>query len=253
MAVLVERLVDIGLTAYEAKGYVALLQLGTASGYQVAKESGVPRSAIYETLAKLVMRGAVLTQSFAEQVRYAPVPPEQFLGRLRREFQDSHDALLDGLSDLTMSAAPSGSTWNLTGRRNLFSYARQMIDQAQQEVAVLVGDDDELDQLLPPLQEARCRGIALTIICPTAYDGGETLVVVHPQGPSLRQAIGHGFTLVVDGREALIGEVDRSESAVWTTNSYAVSWALWCLKCGVTGQPSATGLSSTQSSYAANE
>jgi len=35
---------------------------------------------------------------------------------------------------------------------------------------------------------------------------------------------------VVDGREVLIGEMDRSESAVWTTNSYAVAWTLWCLR-----------------------
>jgi sugar-specific transcriptional regulator TrmB len=247
MAVLVERLVEIGLTEYEAKAYIALLRLGSASGYQVAKESGVPRSTIYEILAKLVMRGAVLTQSFAEQVRYAPVPPEQFLGRLRREFQDSHDALLNGLSDLTETTAPPGNTWNLAGRRNLFSYARQMIDQAQQEVALLVGDDDELDRLLPQLQQARTRGVALTIISPTPYDAGEVLVAVHPQGPILRQAIGHGFTLVVDGREALIGEVDRSETAIWTTNGYAVSWALWCLKHTMTGQPRAIESVSTDS------
>lgn len=247
MAMLVERLVEIGLTEYEAKAYIALLRLGPASGYQVAKESGVPRSTIYEILAKLVIRGAVLTQSFAEQVRYAPVAPEQFLGRLRREFQDSHDALLDGLSDLTKTAAPPGNTWNLAGRRNLFSYARQMIDQAKQEVALAVGDDDELDQLLPQLQGAKTRGVALTVISPTPYDAGEVLVTVHPLGPSLRQAIGHGFTLVVDGREALLGEVDRSESAVWTTNGYAVTWALWCLKHEMAGQPGPTEFVSTDS------
>jgi HTH-type transcriptional regulator, sugar sensing transcriptional regulator len=230
MATMVQRLVDVGLTEYEAKAYLALLQLGPATGYQVAKESGVPRSTIYEILAKLVMRGAVLTQSFAEQVRYAPVPPEQFLGRLQREFRGHTDALLDGLKDLTRPAAPPGNTWNLTGRKNLFSYARQMIEQARKEVALLVGDDDELDELLPSLQEAQARGVALNVISPTPYDAGEVPVIVHPDGLGLRQAIGHGFTLVTDGRVALTGEVDRSESAVWTTNGYAVAWIRWCLK-----------------------
>jgi predicted transcriptional regulator len=247
MAELVERLTEIGLTEYEAKAYIAVLRLGPASGYQVAKESGVPRSAIYEILAKLVMRGAALTQSFAEQVRYAPVPPEQFLGRLRRDFQDHYDVLLEGLGDLTRTAAPPGNTWNLTGRTNLFSYARQMIDQAKQEVALLVGDDDELDQLLSQLQKAKARGLALAVISPTPYDGGDIAVTIHSQGLGLRQAIGHGFTLVVDGREALIGEVDRTESAVWTTNAYAVSWALWCLKHEMAGLPGPTISVSTES------
>jgi sugar-specific transcriptional regulator TrmB len=38
------------------QGHMALLRLGPASGYQVAKESGVPRSTVYEVLAKLGTR-----------------------------------------------------------------------------------------------------------------------------------------------------------------------------------------------------
>ena len=235
MSDLVERLVEIGFTEYEARAYVALLRLGPASGYQVAKESGVPRSTIYEILAKLVMRGAVLTQSFAEQVRYAPVPPDRFLSRVRREFEDNIDALVDGLSETAGTRTAPGSTWNLAGRHNLFGYARQMIEQAQNEVVLLVGDDDELDLLLPQLQAARERGIALVVISPTPCEAGDVPVLVHRRGPGLRQAIGHGFTLVADGREALIGEVDRSESAVWTANGYAVAWTLWCLKREMAG------------------
>lgn len=41
---LVELWMDIGFTEYEAKAYIALLRLGPATGYQIAKESGVPRS-----------------------------------------------------------------------------------------------------------------------------------------------------------------------------------------------------------------
>lgn len=84
MANLVQRWTTLGFTEYEAKAYVTLLQLGSATGYQIAKESGVPRSMIYETLNKLAARGAVLTQSFAEMVRYAPVPPEELLSRMRQ-------------------------------------------------------------------------------------------------------------------------------------------------------------------------
>jgi sugar-specific transcriptional regulator TrmB len=236
MSTMVEHLVEIGFTEYEAKAYVALLRLGPASGYQVAKESGVPRSTIYEILAKLVVRGAVLTQSFAEQVRYAPVPPDRLLGRIRRELEGNLDALDHELKGMAGSAAPPGNTWNLSGRNNLFSYARQMIEGAQKEVALLVGDDDELDQLSPQLQEAWARGMALVVISPTPYDAGDVPVMAHSLGPGLRQILGHGFTLVVDGREALMGEVDRSQSAVWTTNGYAVAWVLWCLKQMMSGE-----------------
>ena len=83
MGSLVERWTTLGFTEYEAKAYVALLQLGTATGYQIAKASGVPRSMIYQSLDKLAARGAVLTQSSAELVRYAPVPPDELLRRAK--------------------------------------------------------------------------------------------------------------------------------------------------------------------------
>ncbi len=235
MSSLVGRWMDVGFTEYEAKAYVALLRLGPATGYQIAKESGVPRSMVYEILNKLIARGAVATQSLAEMVRYAPVPPDHLLDRMRRELEDNVAALTHDLKGLTPGSAAPGSTWNLAGRKNILAYARQMIERAQSEVALVVGDDDELDELLLQLQEARARGVALVVISPVPYDAGDVPIVVYPHGQSLRQATGHGLALIVDGNEALIGEVDRSESAAWTTNGYAVAFALWCLKREMAG------------------
>ena len=54
-----ELLKGAGLSGYEAKAYLALLAGGEPmNGYEVAKASGVPRSTVYETLGKLVARGA---------------------------------------------------------------------------------------------------------------------------------------------------------------------------------------------------
>ncbi len=237
MTSLVERWVTLGFTEYEAKAYVALLQLGTATGYQIAKESGVPRSMVYESLSKLAARGAVLTQSLAETVRYAPVPPEQLLSRMRRELDDQVEALSRDLMAVATSGVSTGGTWNLSGRQNILAYARQMIERAEHEIALSFGDDDELDELLPRLQEAHGRRLSLVVVSTVPYDAGRVPVVVYPLGQQLRQAIGHGLTLIVDGREALVGEVDRSETAVWTTNHYTVAWVLWCLKHALTEPP----------------
>jgi sugar-specific transcriptional regulator TrmB len=232
---LVERLAKAGFTEYEAKVYVALQRVSPATGYQVAKESGVPRSTIYEVLGKLIARGAVVTQSFGDMVRYAPVPPDLLLDRMRHEFEDTLDQLSDGFKRVTATPVAPGQTWNIAGHDNILAQAREMIERAQSEVAVAVGDDDQLDDLLTWLQQAKARKLALTVVSPVPYDAEGLTVLVHPQGERLRHALGHGLTLVVDGREALIGEVDRSESAAWTTNSYAVAWALWCLKQEMVG------------------
>ena len=139
------------------------------------------------------------------------------------------------LPQVDTGSAAEDSTWNLAGRKNILAYARQMIERAQSEVTLVVGDDDELDELLPQLQEARARGVALVVISPVPYDAGDVSVVVYPHGQSLRQATGHGLALIVDASGSLIGEVDRSESAAWTTNGFAVALALWCLKREMAG------------------
>ncbi|HBY99668.1 MAG TPA: hypothetical protein DEP84_37990 [Chloroflexi bacterium] len=235
MLSLVEKLMELGFSEYEAKAYLALLPLGSTTGYQIAKESGIPRSTIYEVLQKLIARGAVLTQSFADQTRYTAVPSTQLLERMQRDVQEAIEALDQGLQGVAENAPPSGDTWTLTGRRNLFAYARQMIEQARKEVVLLIGDDDELDAVMRYLQGAWERNVAVVVISPTPYDAGEIPVAVHQQGSRMRNTLGHGFILVVDERTVLMGEVDRSESAIWTTNSFVVAWARWCLRQEMAG------------------
>ncbi len=230
MGSLVEQLTAVGFTEYEAKVYVALQKCSPATGYQVAKESGVPRSTIYEVLGKLITRGAVLTQSYGDTVRYTPVPPDLLLDRMRHEFEDTLDKLGEGFKQMRSSPSMPGQTWNIAGRDNILAYAHQMLERAQKEVMLMVGDDDEIDELLTRLQQAKTRKVAVTVVSPVPYDSQGLKVVVHAEGPYMRHVLGHGLTLVVDGREALVGEVDRSESAVWTTNSYMVAWTLWGLR-----------------------
>ena len=108
------------------KAYVALQRGSPATGYQIAKDAGLPRSMIYEVLGKLVARGAAFTQSFGDMVRYAPVPPDLLLDRMRHEFEDTLDKLGDGFKQLASLSVVPGQAWNVTGRSNILAQARQM-------------------------------------------------------------------------------------------------------------------------------
>ena len=91
----VELLQQIGMSGYEAKAYVALLGASTPmNGYEVAKASGVPRSTVYETLAKLVARGAtsVVTNDDGTS-RYVALESSRFVDGMRRDTS----ATLEGL------------------------------------------------------------------------------------------------------------------------------------------------------------
>jgi len=83
-------LAELGLTEYEAKAYLALLTESPLSGYSIARNSGVPRSKIYEVLGSLVGKGAVLA-SHGDPVRYAPLSPKELLTRYRGEMEQVLD------------------------------------------------------------------------------------------------------------------------------------------------------------------
>ncbi len=79
-----QRLVDLGLTGYEASAYLALIRRGQASGAEVARLAGLPRQRIYDVLDGLVARG-LATATPGRPVRYAAAPPADALGRLLEE------------------------------------------------------------------------------------------------------------------------------------------------------------------------
>src|SRR5581483_7857868 len=71
------------------------------NGYEVAKMSGVPRNTVYETLGKLVARGAAFeARAQQDTVLYLPLPPNSLLARMSAEFNESLDALRKDLPRL---------------------------------------------------------------------------------------------------------------------------------------------------------
>ena len=122
------RLVELGFSEYEAKVYVALLKENPATGYQVSKVSGVPRSMVYEVLGKLTARGAAMELRKEGKTQYAPIPPRDFLNQLHRQYEDLVVSLKDDLTALD-AASDLEYVWNIEGYENVIAKAREMIRQ----------------------------------------------------------------------------------------------------------------------------
>ncbi|WP_306737799.1 helix-turn-helix domain-containing protein, partial [Acinetobacter baumannii] len=54
------------------------------TGYELSKQSGVPRSMVYQTITKLLSQRAI-QEIRTEPLTYIPVPPKELLGRLKKE------------------------------------------------------------------------------------------------------------------------------------------------------------------------
>ena len=215
----IRRLQDLSFSEYEAKAYVALLRSSPATGYQVSKESGVPRSMIYEVLNKLVVRGAAVNSPAERTTLYAPVQPDELLDRLRHEFEAQLDA---ARHDLTAIAGPQQMdyVWNIEGSNNILAKARDMIDSAGEQVHIGLLPET-LPSLRASLLRAAQRGVEVIINTTAPVALPEARVVVTPLVlDDVGQLGTQGLMLTTDGAQALVSQhLDIAEArAAWTAN-----------------------------------
>ncbi len=217
---LIQRLTQIGFTEYEARIYLALLQENPATGYQLSKLSGVPRSMAYEALGRLDTRGAVLQTSDGKSTRYRPLPPQMLLARERAEHNKRIDALVQGLEEL-FQAREGDQIWSITGREAVLAYAAQQIQSAEREL-MLVLDDLALHELEGYIGAAHARGIRLRTLLTGEgmLEYGET--AHHPPLESELQELTDSLVVVLDAAEVLISGGGPLFSATITNNRNVV-------------------------------
>ena len=213
-------LVQIGFTEYEAKVYLALLQESPASGYQISKKSGVPRSMVYEALSRLHARGAVLETAEERATLYRPLPPDVLLDRHDDEHRKLMGSLREGLRDL-FTAPQEAAVWSISGRQSVLTYASELIREAESEVFLLI-NDDHLTVLRNEIIGTCQRGVTIGAVLTgdIGLDCGQ--VVHHPPLESEMQNLGSSLIVVADNYEALIANSGVEMSATTSRNANIV-------------------------------
>lgn len=217
---LIDQLIALGFTEYEAKVYLALLREHPTTGYQLSKGSGVPRSMVYEALGRLEARGAVLSTVEEKSTLYRPVPPETLLDRYAQEATSRVKLLREGLAPL-YTRQDEGRLWNFGGRREALRYAAELIAGAERELMLVLTDAD-VDELRDLLTGAHERGVTLGVMLTgrARFDHGQ--VVRHPQHETAIHHMEETLIVVADEREFLIAGGHATTSATVTTNQNMV-------------------------------
>lgn len=207
---------EIGFTEYEAKVYLALLSDNPATGYQVSKNSGVPRSMVYETLSRLHNRGAVLETIEGRATLYRPLPPQKLLDRDEERRQQLITNLREEL-EAHYSSPKENYVWSISGEQAVFSYAAQMLRGAQLE-AFCVLSDLGVDTLHDEIAQASERGISVSTLLTGERELDHGQVARHPPLESQLQELTNTLLIVVDRREALIADIHQEAMATITGN-----------------------------------
>jgi len=219
------RVKELGFTVYEAKTYVSLLQNSPVTRYELSKNSGVPRSAIYGVIKQLENLGAV-NALYSEPEKYVPLPPEQLFKLLEDSLQlkisDARESLKGIESNLV-----TDHLWNIVGYQNMIQKAKEIIDNAQEEIYLSVWKR-EFNLLEEQLNKAKNKNLKITIFSfNDIHFDTDYLYSYNIKEKELQKIWDHKIILVADRRELLMGEADEQlpKKTAWTTNRAIVDIA----------------------------
>jgi HTH-type transcriptional regulator, sugar sensing transcriptional regulator len=211
-----EKMMEYGLTEYEARTYLALLDLGTASARDIANLSRVPRTKIYSVLDELHQKQ--LAQVIPERPkRYEVVPfdvylgtfEKQYLSRLRQIEEDKRFLRAEFAKAPRAQAAEKAGSFNvIKGRKNVVNKKYEMIARARGSVLKMGSEflAARLNYFLPALREKAAQGVRLELLCPV-LDVSAPVVQDFLALGAVRHATTRNLgsaTLVVDDSEVLM-------------------------------------------------
>ncbi len=163
----IELLQELGLKEYEAKSFVALSRRPQGTARDISETSEVPRTRVYDATRVLEAKGLVETQDSNPQ-QYRAVSVEEAVETLRAEYEGRTESLREALESLTPVDVEepeiTHEIWGLTGSAGISSRAQQLIDDADEEIFLVVGHGDvATEQLLSRLRTAHDRGVDVAV------------------------------------------------------------------------------------------
>ncbi len=153
----IQLLRQLGLKEYEAKAFVALSRLPQGTAKEISEISDVPRTRVYDAVRALEAKGLVEIQH-ANPQRFRAVSIDEAAETLRREYENRTDSLRTTLREIEPAASTEDrqithEVWSLTGSSAIASRTLQLVDESDDELILVVGDDSTYTQEL----ESRIR------------------------------------------------------------------------------------------------
>lgn len=221
---------QLGFSEYEARAYIALLRRNPLNGYELAKESGIPRPNIYAVLQKLEERQVVVPLDTGSGTRYAPLPPDRLTERLGSQFNQVLTAAHQSLSAVA-EAHEDDYIWNVQGYDTVLERARALVAGASSHVVIALWATEAvaLDRVMG---EAVARGVRMTTLClqacPEPCGACRERLFRYQVTPEPRH---RWLIAVADEGEMLFAEIRADETAAMHTRQpHLINLASWFVR-----------------------
>jgi sugar-specific transcriptional regulator TrmB len=145
----IEILQQLGLKEYEARCFVGLARLNTGTAKKLSEITKVPRTRVYDAIRVLEAQGLVEIQHSSPQ-QFRAVPLEEATETLRAQYEERVERLHDVLETVNVvdedDESPIQQIWAMTGRDAIETRTEELIEQATNEVVLVIGDESLLTE-----------------------------------------------------------------------------------------------------------
>ncbi len=222
---ILNKMMKLGFTNYEARAYLGLLKLNPATGYEISQLAHVPRSVIYTILKRLESQGIVISIHDKPR-RYIPLAPGEMLKWMETDYNSRVMSLKDELAEYGNKSDTEGF-WNLRGYQSLMQTCEMLIREAHKSIYVS-GWRREIMLLKDHLMNASRRNVTVVLFSFNDIDmpAGEILCYGIPE-EKLEQYWDRKLILVTDAKNLVMGPANQrdDEQTIWTQNRAALTIA----------------------------
>ncbi|NLE03210.1 MAG: TrmB family transcriptional regulator, partial [Crenarchaeota archaeon] len=187
-----ESLQEIGLTEYESRAYIKLVEKGPSTAGNISKLTSIPYSKIYEVLLRLEKKGIIETQK-GRPIIFKAIKPSiaikeietQLKNKIEKEYLEKKGNIeknynnnileiskakkivleeLDELFGKNEYVQPTEDiVWTIKEKANLISQAKNIIQNATSEVRLMLPYDD-FSELITTIKFAYSKGVKIQIL-----------------------------------------------------------------------------------------
>jgi len=220
---------EIGLTSYETRAYLALIESGVMTASQVSERSEVPYSKIYETLNSLQKKGWIETTRERPTQYYPKSPLEAFQAtklRLEEKMRLWKRAVTEELQPLyeRREFREKPDIWILRGRSSVLAKLQEMLAGTKRELMVAAPRFARVfvEAGIPTLKRLRDGGVSVRVMVSKDWRVEELKGLGEVR---VRDSM-FGGGVIVDGREALLllGE-EKATLVIWSNHLGLVKFA----------------------------
>lgn len=221
---------NFALTESEAKAYITLVKNGTCSGYELSKQSGVPRSKIYNILENLQNRGFVTNTKDEKSVLYKAEPLEQITRLIKNSTEDKLELLSKQMKKFDVEK-DNDQIWNLNNYDAVINKCLEIIERAEHEILIQIWSDDLTSRLEEAIiEKQKSLGRVLVILYDTSNLYETKLKNYYKHGfekSKLEDTGSRWITLTIDSNEMLHAAIQNEQMAegIYTKNSGMVFFA----------------------------